>query len=115
MPLERRLFDGQWFECAIELETASVRRRPRPGHLDEGITPLGERYAGGPEPAFRGKDKWEQAAESVKDMCGHISLPRPREDSAAPGFLGRGALPMRESIPIDTKERRPGDGATVTR
>ena len=28
---------------------------------------------------FSGANKWDQATESVKDMCGHIGLPRPRE------------------------------------
>ena len=28
---------------------------------------------------FKGRDKWERAADSVKDACEHLGLPRPRE------------------------------------
>ena len=89
LPREHPLFDGQWFECAIELET---RERP-PKNLDPdtwtrescvwaSVTPVVlNRH-------FDGKDKWERAAESVKDMCGHIGLPRPPRGSAASGFTG---------------------------
>ena len=80
LPREHRLFDGRWFDCAIEMET---RERPpinldpnswtRPSHIWSSVTPVVlNRH-------FDGKDKWEQAIESVKDMCGHIGLPRPRE------------------------------------
>ena len=80
LPPEHPLFGGQWFECGIRLET---RERP-PTNLDSNtwtrrscvwatVTPVVlNRH-------FDGKDKWERAAESVKDMCEHIDLPRPRE------------------------------------
>ena len=80
LPPEHPLFGGQWFECGIRLET---RERP-PTNLDSNtwtrrscvwatVTPVVlNRH-------FDGKDKWERAAESVKDMCEHIRLPRPQE------------------------------------
>ena len=97
LPREHPLFDGQWFECAIELET---RERP-PKNLDPdtwtrescrwaSVTPVVlNRH-------FDGKDKWEQAAESVKDMCGHIGLPRPREVLLHPVSLVEGVPHARE-------------------
>ena len=45
---------------------------------------------------FDGKDKWERAAESVKDMCGHIGLPRPREVLLHPVSLVEGVPHARE-------------------
>ena len=97
LPREHPLFDGQWFECAIELET---RERP-PRNLDPdtwtrescvwaSVTPVVlNRH-------FDGKDKWERAAESVKDMCGHIGLPRPREVLLHPVSLVEGVPHARE-------------------
>ena len=97
LPREHPLFDGQWFECAIELET---RERP-PKNLDPdtwtrescvwaSVTPVVlNRH-------FDGKDKWERAAESVKDMCGHIGLPRPREVLLHPVSLVEGVPHARE-------------------
>ena len=80
LPREHRLFGGQWFECRLQLET---RERPpmnldgrswtRPSRVWATVTPVVlNRH-------FDGKNKWDQAAESVKDMCEHIGLPRPRE------------------------------------
>ena len=75
-----RLFDGQWLECSVELDT---RERP-PVNLDPqtwtacsltwaSVTPVVlNRH-------FDGKDRWERAAESLKDACQHIGLPRPAE------------------------------------
>ena len=97
LPREHPLFDGQWFECAIELET----RERLPKNLDPdtwtrescvwaSVTPVVlNRH-------FDGKDKWERAAESVKDMCGHIGLPRPREVLLHPVSLVEGAPHARE-------------------
>ena len=97
LPREHPLFDGQWFECAIELET----RERSPKNLDPdtwtrescvwaSVTPVVlNRH-------FDGKDKWERAAESVKDMCGHIGLPRPREVLLHPVSLVEGVPHARE-------------------
>ena len=40
--------------------------------------------------------KWQRAAESVKDMCGHIGLPRPREALLHPVSLVEGVPHARE-------------------
>ena len=80
LPRERRLFDGEWFECNVELET---RERPplnlspnawtAPSSVWASVTPVVlNRH-------FKGGDKWERAADSVKDACEHLGLPRPRE------------------------------------
>ena len=45
---------------------------------------------------FDGKDKWERAAESVKEMCGHIGLPRPRDVLLHPVSLVEGVPHARE-------------------
>ena len=97
LPRERPLFDGQWFECVIELET---REHPpkniapdtwtRESCVWVSVTPVVlNRH-------FDGKDKWERAVESVKDMCGHIGLPRPREVLLHPVSLVEGAPHARE-------------------
>ena len=97
LPREHPLFDGQWFECAIELETRE--RLPknldpntwtRKSHIWASVTPVVlNRH-------FDGKDKWERAAESVKDACLHIGLPRPREVLLHPVSLVEGVPHARE-------------------
>ena len=97
LPREHRLFNGQWFECGIEIE---ARERPpinlnpktwtRPSCVWASVTPVVlNRH-------FDGKDKWEQAAESVKDACEHIGLPRPRTVLLHPVSLVEGAPPARD-------------------
>ncbi len=105
LPREHPLFDGQWFECTIELET---RERP-PKNLDPdtwtrescvwaSVTPVVlNRH-------FAGKDKWERAAESVKDMCGHIGLPHPREVLLHPVSLVEGVPHAREYPQLTRKK-----------
>ena len=97
LPCEHRLFDGQWFECAIELE---ARERP-PRNLDSGTWTRESCVWASVTPVvlnrhFDGKDKWERAAESVKEMCGHIGLPRPREVLLHPVSLVEGVPHSRE-------------------
>ena len=80
LPQSHRLFDGQWLECAIELDT---RERP-PVNLDPLTWTVRSRAWASVTPVvlnrhFDGKDRWERAAESVKDACRHIGLPRPAE------------------------------------
>lgn len=75
-----RLFDGDWFECSIALET---RERP-PTNLDPQTWTRESRVWASVTPVvlnrhFDGDDRWEESAESVKAMCEHIGLPRPRE------------------------------------
>ncbi|MDE2736193.1 MAG: type I-U CRISPR-associated protein Csb2 [Gemmatimonadota bacterium] len=97
LPREHPLFDDQWFECAIELET---RERP-PKNLDPDTWTRESRVWASVTPVvlnrhFDGKDKWERAAESVKDACLHIGLPRPREVLLHPVSLIEGVPHARE-------------------
>ncbi len=104
LPCEHPLFDGQWFECAIELET---RERP-PTNLDPGTWTRESCVWASVTPVvlnrhFDGKDKWERAAESVKEMCGHIGLPRPREVLLHPVSLVEG-VPHSREFPQSTRK-----------
>ena len=45
---------------------------------------------------FDGDDKWERAAESMKDACEHIGLPRPSELLLHPTSLVQGIPLSRE-------------------
>ena len=97
LPREHPLFDGQWFECAIELET---REQP-PKNLAPDTWTRESRVWASVTPVvlnrhFDGKDKWERAAESVKDACLHIGLPRPREVLLHPVSLVEGVPHARE-------------------
>ncbi|WHZ25388.1 MAG: CRISPR-associated protein Csb2 [Nitrospira sp.] len=80
LPRHHRLFDGKWFECAVELETGespSWSLRPEiwtgPARAWASVTPVVlDRH-------FDGKDKWNRAAENTKDACERVGLPRPQE------------------------------------
>ena len=93
---QHTLFNGQWFECRLELET---RERPpqnlhthtwtRPSRVWASVTPVVlNRH-------FDGKDKWEQAADSVKDACKHTGLPEPREVVLSPVSMVEGVPHVR--------------------
>ena len=80
LPRAHRLFDGQWLECDMEIDT---RERP-PVNLDPQTWTSCSRTWASVTPVvlnrhFDGKDRWERAAESVKDACRHIGLPRPAQ------------------------------------
>ncbi len=97
LPREHPLFNGQWFECAIELET----RECPPKNLDQDNWTWESRVWASVTPVvlnrhFDGKDKWEQATESVKEACLHIGLPRPREVLLHPVSLVEGVPHARE-------------------
>ena len=92
-----RLFDGDQFDCSIMLET---RERP-PRNLDPGTWTKASRIWASVTPValnrhFDGDDHWERSAESVKDMCEHIGLPRPREVLLHPVSLVEGVPHARE-------------------
>ena len=92
-----RLFDGDRIECFVELET---RERP-PANLDPRTWTRASRVWASVTPVvlnrhFDGKDRWERAGESVKDMCGHVGLPRPREVLLHPVSLVEGVPHARE-------------------
>ena len=103
-PREHRLFDAQWFECQAEFET---RERP-PKNLNSDTWTRSSRVWASVTPVvlnrhFKGKDRWARAAESVKDACGHIGLPRPREVMLHPVSLVEGAPPAREYPQVTRK------------
>lgn len=80
LPRRHRLFDGQWFECGVELDTResppwTLRQETwtGPARAWATVTPVVlDRH-------FDGKDKWEHATENVKDACERVGLPRPQE------------------------------------
>lgn len=94
-----RLFDGQWLECAAELDT----RESRPWSLRAetwmgparrwaSVTPVVlDRH-------FDGPDKWEKAAQSVKDACVRVRLPRPVDVLLHPVSLFEG-VPRSNEFP----------------
>ena len=102
-----RLFDGDWLECGIEQET---RERP-PVNLEARTWTKASRVWASVTPVvlnrhFDGKDKWARAAESVKEMCDHIDLPRPREVLLHPVSLVEGVPHAREYPQLARKESR---------
>ena len=103
-----RLFDGDRLESPVELE---ARERP-PGNLDPRTWTRASRVWASVTPVvlnrhFDGHDKWERAAESVKDMCGHVGLPRPREVLLHPVSLVEG-VPHAREFPQLTRRRDGG-------
>ena len=104
LPCEHRLFGGRWLDIGIDLET---RERPpmnlnlytwtRPSRVWATVTPVVlNRH-------FDGADKWERAAESVKDACLHIGLPRPREVFLHPVSLVEGVPHARDFPQVEHK------------
>jgi len=103
-----RLFDGGSFDLGIELDR---RERPpwnlqhetwtRPSRTWASVTPVVlNRH-------FDGEGKWERAAESVKDACPHIGLPRPSEVLLHPVSLVEG-VPHSREFPQLTRKRDGG-------
>ena len=108
LPYSHRLFSGQWLECQVELDT---RERP-PKNLDSGTWTEASKVWASVTPVvlnrhFDGKDRWLQAAESVKDACQHIGLPRPNEVLLHPVSLVEGA-PHARDFPQLTRKRDGG-------
>ncbi|BBL77197.1 type I-G CRISPR-associated protein Csb2 [Methylomagnum ishizawai] len=112
LPASLSLFDGRWLECRAELET---RARPpqkslwaeawtRPSRRWASVTPVVlDRHCGG-------KDRWEKAAEVVKDACERIGLPRPLDVLLHPDSLIRGVPRAGEFPPLARKS----DGGPCT-
>jgi CRISPR-associated protein Csb2 len=107
-PSRIRLFDGLWFECHAELE---LRESPpwnlcaeawvHPSRVWASVTPVVlDRH-------FDGKDKWEKAAEIVKNACERINLPRPAEVLLHPVSRVRG-VPHAREFPYITRKKDSG-------
>ena len=108
LPRKHSLFGGKWFECDVELET---RERP-PTNLDHNTWTAVSRVWASVTPVvlnrhFNGKDMWERATDSVKDMCEHIGLPRPRDVLLHPVSLVEG-VPHARQFPQLTRKRDGG-------
>ncbi len=103
-----KLFAGQWLECGVELETretppTSLRTEvwTQPSRTWASVTPVVlDRH-------FDGKDKWERAAETVKDACERIGLPRPKEVLLHPVSLVEG-VPHAREFPYLTRKKDRG-------
>ena len=108
LPREHRLFGGDRFDCAVELET---RERP-PTNLNADSWTRASRVWASVTPVvlnrhFGGKDKWQRAADSVKGMCEHIGLPAPRDVMLHPVSLVEG-VPHAREFPQLTRKRDGG-------
>ena len=104
LPREHRLFDRQWIECTIALETREQPPRnlvpdtwTRASRIWASVTPVVlNRH-------FDGPGKWERAAESIKVACQQTGLPRPHEVLLHPISLVEGVPPAREYPPLVRK------------
>jgi CRISPR-associated protein Csb2 len=104
-PRPHHLFDGQWFDCTAELEPRSP---PPQKSLDTAVWTAPSRRWATVTPVvldrhFDGKDKWEQAAESVKTACERIGLPRPSEVLLHPVSMCQG-VPRSNDFPAITRK-----------
>lgn len=105
---KNRLFDGQWLECGVELE---VREAP-PASLRPETWTRNSRYWSTVTPLvldrhFDGPHKWDLAAESVKDGCERIGLPRPRDVLLHPVSMIQG-VPRSNEFPQLTRKKDGG-------
>lgn len=108
LPRRRRLFDGQWFECAVELDTResppwNLRQETwtGPARAWATVTPVVmDRH-------FDGKDKWEHATENVRDACERVGLPRPQEVLLHPVSMIEG-VPRSTEFPYLTRKKDGG-------
>ena len=103
-----RLFAGDWLECGIELET----RESPPVNLNPQTWTKAARVWASVTPVvlnrhFDGEDRWLRAAESMKEACRHIGLPRPREVLLHPVSLVEG-VPHARDFPQLTRKRDGG-------
>lgn len=104
------LYAGKWLECRVTLdqrESSPWNLRPeawsQPAATWASVTPVAlDRH-------FDGKDKWERAAESLKDACERIGLPRPRETLLHPVSLIEG-VPHARAFPYWTRK---SDGGRI--
>ncbi len=104
LPRQIKLFNGNWLECSMELETResppwNLRCDPwvGPSRMWASVTPIVlDRH-------FNGKNKWEWAASIVQDACERIGLPRPEKVLLHPVSLVEGVPHSREFPPINRK------------
>ncbi|MDQ3562618.1 MAG: type I-U CRISPR-associated protein Csb2 [Pseudomonadota bacterium] len=108
LPRRHRLFDGRWFECVVELE---IRESPPVNLRPETWTSRAAAWASVTpvvlDRHFDGKDKWEQAAEGVKDACERIDLPRPDKVLLHPVSMLEG-VPRSNQFPSLVRKKNGG-------
>ncbi len=115
LPRPHRLFDG-WIECSAELETRehppyslNADRWTRPSRVWASVTPVVlNRHPKG----AKGGSFWERASEDVRNACGHVGLPDPREVLLHPVSLVEGVPHARE---FPRMERAGGGGPRTHR
>lgn len=104
LPRSIALFDSQWLECTVSLET---RERPPLNLRTQTWTGPARRWASVTpvvlDRHFDGPGQWERAAETVKDACERIGLPRPLEVVLHPVSLVEGAPRSSEFPPLARK------------
>jgi len=107
LPREVTLFDGRWLEAHIELELREARPQAlRPETwtaLPDGASRWGSVTPVVLDRHFKGEDKWHKAAESVKDACVRIGLPRPLTVELHPVSRVRG-VPRADEFPYLTRK-----------
>lgn len=111
LPRPIRLFAGEWFEVEMELDQ---REAPPVSLIAEHWTAVrtGACQWASVTPVvldrhFKGKGRWEQAAESIKDACSRIGLPRPLAVELHPVSKVLGA-PHAAQFPHLTRKRDQG-------
>lgn len=101
---EIMLYDGRWLECRVQFE---LRESPPYNLQADTWTRSAARWASVTpitlDRHFDGKDKWERAAESIKDACERIDLPRPIDVLLHPVSLCEGA-PRANEFPYLTRK-----------
>jgi CRISPR-associated protein Csb2 len=110
LPRSIRLFDRQWLECQMEIET----RETPPWNLRAEAWTKASRSWASVTPVvldrhFDGKDKWEKAAEGVKTACERVGFPRPEDVMLHPVSRVKGSPHSRGFPPI----RRKSDGGRM--
>jgi CRISPR-associated protein Csb2 len=109
-PSSIKLYEGQWLECSVSLEqrespplTLRVKTWTVASKAWASVTPVVlDRH-------FSGHDRWERAAESLKDGCERIGLPRPSSATLHPVSRLRGVPHAREFAAI----KRKSDGGPI--
>jgi len=107
-PRKIKLFDGQWLECTAELD---IRESPPWSLKSDTCTRRCEVWASVTpvvlDRHFDGPDKWEKVAESVKDACERIGLPRPVDVLLHPVSMFEG-VPRSNEFPYMIRKKDGG-------
>jgi CRISPR-associated protein Csb2 len=103
-PRSFKLFDGQWLEAEAEIE---LRSTP-PYNLQNKTWTGASRVWASVTPVvldrhFKGTDKWDQAADCLKQACERIGLPRPETVLLNPVSSVEGVPHARKFSPLTRK------------